>query len=697
MQQPITVHLILNAHIDPVWIWPWQSGLDAAIATCRSACDRLDAHPDIFFTRGEAWIYDMVEKTDPALFARIRKHVESGRWEIAGGWYIQPDCNLPSGIGFERQIGLGKQYFEEKFGQFPKIGYNVDSFGHTAGLPGLMRAAGQDRYVMMRPQEHEMKLPARLFRWRGCEGGPEVTTFRIAHLYLTRWPINRAHIESALTELPEGIRHTMCFIGLGNHGGGPTEKQIAWLQENADSFPGARLVFSTLKNFFDSVQDQRANLPLVTGELQMHAIGCYTVERSVKTRVRRAEHLLGQAEVAAGYAQGQSLEDPAFRAAWEKVCFNQFHDTLGGTSLPDAYRYAEAQLGAALSFAEETLHIALRRRLTTLPPDPKQRLVVWNASDSAFDDYIETDPDIWNHDFHLIADDGRVVPHQTVARDASIGPVRVTLRMALAPNELATLRVVADKIDHASRVSVTADEIGNETGTQCAGFAPVATCRFASGVALAPRLELLDDATDTWSHGIDRYAAGPGLSAHWEAPSLIDRGPIMASLIQTGTIGDSRLKAEWRVYADRPDVTLLLTVHWLEKHRILKLTVPLPQAASSRVDGVAGGDLSRENDGKECSLRDFTSMPDLGIVCPDVYGMDADRVRLRMTLLRSPAMAHHDPTSSTFPRAVISDQGVHTFRFRFYAGAKPGDLDKAALAWQRPPVTADLTNGMPAS
>ncbi len=84
----ITVHLILNAHIDPVWLWPWAAGVDETIATCRSACDRLDANPDAIFTRGEAWGYRMVETIDPELFARIRGHVASGRWEIVGGWWI---------------------------------------------------------------------------------------------------------------------------------------------------------------------------------------------------------------------------------------------------------------------------------------------------------------------------------------------------------------------------------------------------------------------------------------------------------------------------------------------------------------------------------------------------------------------------------------------------------------------------------
>jgi len=110
----ITVHLICNAHIDPIWLWPWQSGLDAALATLRSACDRLDRHPDLYFSRNEAWVYAQIERLDAGLFRRIEKHVQSGRWNIVGGWWIQPDCNQPSGFGMERQIELGRKYFMER-------------------------------------------------------------------------------------------------------------------------------------------------------------------------------------------------------------------------------------------------------------------------------------------------------------------------------------------------------------------------------------------------------------------------------------------------------------------------------------------------------------------------------------------------------------------------------------------------------
>ena len=86
--------------------------MDEVLATCRSACARLDAHPDLVFARGEAWAYDVVERTDPELFARIRAHIAAGRWEVVGGWWVQPECNLPTAHGLRRQIEAGRDYFE---------------------------------------------------------------------------------------------------------------------------------------------------------------------------------------------------------------------------------------------------------------------------------------------------------------------------------------------------------------------------------------------------------------------------------------------------------------------------------------------------------------------------------------------------------------------------------------------------------
>ena len=87
---------------------------------------------------------------------------------------------------------------------------------------------------------------------------------------------------------------------------------------------------------------------------------------------------------------------------------------------------------------------------------------------------------------------------------------------------------------------------------------------------------------------------------------VVDFGPLMASLQQRGKIHDSELMAEWRVYADELFTELLLRVYWSERHKQLKLTVPLPGAIKRRWDGIAGGELERATDGKERPVRDRT-------------------------------------------------------------------------------------------
>ncbi|MDR3690802.1 MAG: hypothetical protein P4L46_15600 [Fimbriimonas sp.] len=691
---PKTVHLIFNAHIDPVWLWPWSAGVDEALATCRTACDRLDAHPELTFSRGEAWIYKIVEELDPPLFARIRRFVDEGRWEIVGGWWIQPDCNFPSGFAMEKQVELGKAYFESRFGQMPEVAYNVDSFGHATYLPGLMARHGQRFYCFMRPGPHEMELPARLFRWRGEPGGPEVVCFRIANAYTAR-RIDLDFVQATLRDLPEGIDHTMCFLGIGDHGGGPTEELIAWCEEHRHALPDTELVYSTPGRYFKAIESQIPSLPLVEGELQMHAVGCYTVHRGVKAGLRRAEHMLAQVESA--FPETHGLGE-----AWGRVCFHHFHDTLGGTCLPSAYPAIEDDLAFARSLAQHAIVRGMRKRMLDLPDDRLQRMVFLNASDQPFDGFVESEPwldlpelpfESWQPEFHLLDDAGGDVPFQIVQCEAQAwSNARFLVPLRLEANELRALKVARDGGQPSPvRASGDSERLLADGGVtiECGAW------RFPSGTVLdIPELVSIEDPTDTWSHRIVGYDGPVADRATWTPPNAIDQGPLMASWIQTGAIGASRLHAEWRVFADRPCVELRLRVHWLERHRVLKLVWPLAEPRSERIDGTIGGSTRRPNNGYEFPMRDWT-IAGQGVVSPDVFAIDANEEAMRLTLLRSPWLAHHDPYQGNAPRGRYADQGEHEFRFLFFDQLTPKDAETHTYAMHRPLWFADLTRGMP--
>lgn len=705
----VIVHLVFNAHIDPVWLWPWQSGIDEALATCRSACDRLDNHPDLIFTRGEAWVYDVVERLDPPLFRRIQAHVAAGRWEVTGGWWIQPDCNQPSAYGMRKQIELGRAYFLSRFGSFPRIAYNVDSFGHSAGLPRLMRAHGQDRYVMMRPQEHELELPARIFRWRGHEEDKEVVTFRIARNYeISR--ITEEHVKASLKDLPPGARHTMCFVGVGDHGGGPTERQIQWCREHKHAFEGCELVFSSPSRFFDAIHADGVELPLYTGELQYHAVGCYSAMRRIKTGVRDAEHRMLQAEIVAAADPALDVNVAArFDEAWRHICFNHFHDTLGGACVPSAYPQLENQLGAAQAFADEVMQFGFRRRLLQLDDDERQRVVLCNASDRPFEGYLTLAPwteQMWEPHWRVLESDGRVIPHQIIEQEALARHLpRVVLRTELQPGELRALLI--DRTPDPSESApaglhpATLGEARVESGAVSVDVDSEPRVNLP-GYTLRPKLHLIEDRTGTWAHGVSRFDEHALAQTSWSRVEPIHSGPLLSSIVQHGSIERSDVIADWRVYAGEPMVELGLRINWHATHRLLKLVLPFEEDILERWDGIMGGWIERGRTLHERPMRDFClvrlrSGMQVGIVCPDVFALDASAQAVRLTLLRSPFMAHHHPSHpATPPHAVPVDQGIHQFRFEFFAAPElaPQMLERRALMLHRPPLVSDYTRGM---
>ena len=67
------VHLIGNAHLDPVWLWQWQEGFAEIKATYRSALDRMKEYDDFIFTSACGAYYMWIEKIDPEIDEAFRE------------------------------------------------------------------------------------------------------------------------------------------------------------------------------------------------------------------------------------------------------------------------------------------------------------------------------------------------------------------------------------------------------------------------------------------------------------------------------------------------------------------------------------------------------------------------------------------------------------------------------------------------
>src|SRR5215216_1504909 len=358
--------MIGNAHIDPVWLWQWQEGFHEVKASFRSALDRMKEFADFVFVASSAAFYEWVEQSDPAMFAEIQQRVAEERWNIVGGWWVEPDCNIPSGESFARHGLYAQRYFKEKFGMIARTGFNVDSFGHAGSLPQILEKSGIDYYVFLRPMPHEKGLPGRLFWWQSDDCS-RVLAFRIPFEYLSWGKDVEIHARRCADEMKEPIDEYMCFYGVGNHGGGPTIANIESIRclDDDPDFP-ARLAFSTPETFFRAAETKGWPIPVVQDELQHHASGCYAVHSGIKRWNRLAENRLLAAEklsvAAVVWGEGTSGSSPCypedFARAWQNVLFNQFHDIMAGTSLEAAYDDARDAYGEALTIAGHALNQA---------------------------------------------------------------------------------------------------------------------------------------------------------------------------------------------------------------------------------------------------------------------------------------------------------------------------------------------------
>ena len=335
------LHLICNAHLDPVWQWQWQEGAGAALSTFRMAARFCREYDGLVFCHNEALLYRWIEDYEPLLFAEIQELVRLGKWHIMGGWFLQPDCNLPSGEGFVRNIISGKKYFHEKFGVKPTTAINFDPFGHSRGLVQIMKKAGFDNYVVCRPNDQWIKLPAETFMWVGYDGS-EIMVARSNDGYNSYMGKATEKIEGYVRKLINSESDVgFCLWGVGNHGGGPSRVDLNAIMEKQTEWKdrGVEVLHSTPEAYFKGVSESGTKLPRHEGDLNPWAVGCYTSQIRIKQQYRQLESMLWRCEkMYSALALTENIPYPQkeLDEAMYDMILAQFHDILPGTSIKSA-------------------------------------------------------------------------------------------------------------------------------------------------------------------------------------------------------------------------------------------------------------------------------------------------------------------------------------------------------------------------
>jgi alpha-mannosidase len=214
-------HMIGNAHIDAPWLWPWTEAMSVVLSSFRSALDRMNEDPDFKFTASSAQFYEWVAQADPKMMDEIRTRVKEGRWDVVGGWWVEPDVNIPNGESLVRQGLYGQEVFQRLFGHPAEVAFNPDAFGHPGTLPQILKLQGMQSFVFLRPLINEKTLPGPLFWWRSPDGS-RVLAYRIPIAYnggaSDTSVFNRLH--EIIAAYPGPPQDLMAFYGAGDHGGG---------------------------------------------------------------------------------------------------------------------------------------------------------------------------------------------------------------------------------------------------------------------------------------------------------------------------------------------------------------------------------------------------------------------------------------------------------------------------------------------
>jgi alpha-mannosidase len=700
------LHMIGNAHIDAVWLWPWQEGYQEARATFRAALDRIEEYRDYVFTCDSVGYLAWIEEHDPQLFAELRDQVHAGRFEIVGGWWVEPDCNIPGGEGFARHALYSQRFLADRFGRIASIGCNVDPFGQNAVIPQLMRKSGMDGYVFMRPQPQEAELPGPTFWWRAADGS-RVLTYRIPHEYCSPDGHLGVHVGKALAQLPHTSAPLMCFYGVGNHGGGPTRANIDSILEleGSDQFP--RMLFSTVEAFFAAATEATEagpELPEYTGEIQPHGVGCYSAHSGIKKLIRQTEHALQAAEKWATVAGAVAAMPPVtgqFEHAWRQVLLNHFHDTAAGTALPAAYEDARDQLGEARSIAARLQNHAIQsisRQVAIPAEDGMVPLAVFNPHPWPVEATVEVEfgSHLGRGAIVAVDDTGRRTPVQVARSSTVTGGRRVlVVPVRVPPLGYRVYRLYADTAAVAgvpAGGTVLENEhlravVDPETGwLSSLVHKKDGTELVDEEAARSAHAAVVDDPTDTWGHGVVSYRDVIGAFSP-VAVRMVEDGPVRQVLRVDSAYGSSTLREDFVLAADARHLEVRVTVDWHERLTMLKLCFPTALADVTATHSIPYGHLERTTDGHETVSHTWVDVSGeaagrpagLSVLNDAKYGVDVTGGDIGITALRSPPYAWHTPEPLPEDGEYeVMDQGVQRFTYRLLPHA--GDWRAAGTA-----------------
>ncbi len=360
------IYLTGHAHIDLAWLWPTHETRRKLRRTFATVLSLMDRYDDFIFNQSSAQAYAWVENDDPELFEQVKARIKEGRWDVPGGMWLEPDCEVTGGEAMARQILYGQQYFQQRFGLRSKTAWLPDVFGFSGGIPQLLRSGGLTGFFTIKLNWNETnRFPHDLFTWEGIDGST-VTAWMSRNVRSNRgYNADIQPIDMAGTWIDfDGKRYhpeTIAAFGWGDGGGGPTMQQLDRYARLKEYPVLPRLRMGQIDAYQASLPQE--GLPVWMGEmnLELHR-GTLTSHGLVKKLNREAETRLVEAEALSALAltkNGFDYPIDTLATAWKTTLLNQFHDILPGSSIHEVYEDTHREMHEVVEAADSVRDQAL--------------------------------------------------------------------------------------------------------------------------------------------------------------------------------------------------------------------------------------------------------------------------------------------------------------------------------------------------
>ena len=648
------ISAIGHAHIDSAWLWPVRETIRKVARTSSSMTALLEEQPEFQFGMSSAQQYAWLREHRPEVFERVKAAVADGRFLPLGGMWVESDTVMPTGESLVRQFSHGQRFFEREFGIRSKGVWLPDSFGYSSALPQLMRRAGFEWFFTQKISWSQQNVfPHHTFLWEGIDGSQMFTHFPSMDTYNSQ--LSGMEVAKASRQFKENrvSSRSIAPVGWGDGGGGTTREMTGRARRLQNLEGSARVAWEHPDVFFDAAKAELPYPAVWVGELylELHR-GTLTSQHGTKSRHRRAEHALIEAELWAAtdaVRTGTAYPQAEFDQLWQQVLLHEFHDILPGTSIAWVHREAVAVLDDVIARAQ-TISNAARR---SLAGDGDLELVFSPASVSG--------------------------PLPLGATSAEASDDRVTLDDSgegiVLENGLVRVRI--------SNEGLVVSAVELRTGREAV----------ADGRA-ANLLQLHQDFPNMWdAWDIDRYYRN-------SATELREVTGIRSRLTRTGAevvieraFSKSTITQTITLEPGSRTLQIVNDIDWNETEKLLKLAFPLDvQATHSEAETQFGyqsrvthTNTSWEAAKFETSMHRFVLVreADFGValVNDSIYGYDTSRevsddavtTTVRLSLLRAPRFPDPD-----------SDHGRHVITTGMVIGAGPVEATRAGIELNAP-------------